>query len=383
MSLQMTIKQFEEINLFSNKSIEKVVSSIVNESSNAALVAMFEDSVILLDHDDGQFYAADYTFDGKKLKLTLENFQSIDLEKEENSFKKDVSAFFESEDASAKSLAESYRDSVMEQEKFVNELISEALSTKDFEGTIDYKELAEANDSVDIISKPYFQSYVNRLESHPLNEVKYFNWTDKVIVSLMEGEKVRLINSTAAEKANELWKKETFKKLFSEAASVFIEDVDQGKEMLVALFEEYPQLFLLDNADRKTLFGKAIISNASLRESLEDLQKGMDILFETEDLKELQNSYLSLLEESDDEEDEEESDDEDDDEEDDEEDEPAKELDADEVKELADELKKIADNIEDEKLKEKLEDVISKLNGSVEEGTRPDLIKEAIYLLTI
>jgi hypothetical protein len=138
----MTIKQFEEINLFSNKSIEKVVSSIVNESSNAALVAMFEDSVILLDHDDGQFYTADYTFDGKKLKLTLENFQSIDLEKEENSFKKDVSNFFESEDASAKDLAESYKDSVMEQEKFVNELISEALSTKDFDETINYKELA-------------------------------------------------------------------------------------------------------------------------------------------------------------------------------------------------------------------------------------------------
>ncbi len=382
MSLQMTIKQFEELNLFSNKSIEKVVSSIVNESSNAALVAMYEDSVILLDHDDGQFYAADYTFDGKKLKLTLENFQPIDLEKEENGFKKNVSTFFESEDASAKDLAESYRDSVIEQEKFVNELISEALSTKDFGEIINYKELSEANDSISILDKPYFQSYVDRLESHPLNEVKYFNWTDKVIVSLMEGEKVRLINSTAAEKANELWKKEEFKKLFNDAASVFIEDVEQGKEMLVALFEEYPQLFLLDNADRKTLFGKSIISNSNLRESLEDLQKGLDILFETEDLKELQNSYLSLLEESeeDEEEDEEEEDEEEDEEE---EDEPAKELDADEVKELADELKKIADDIEDEKLKEKLDDVISKLNGSVEEGTRPDLIKEAIYLLTI
>lgn len=378
MSLQMTIKQFEEINLFSNKSVEKVVSSIVNESSNAALVAMFEDSVILLDHDDGQFYAADYTFDGKKLKLTLENFQAIDLEKEENGFKKDVSNFFETEGASAKDLAESYKDSVMEQEKFVNELISEALSTKDFDDTINYKELAEANNSVSIASKPYFQSYVKRLESHPLNEVKYFNWTDKVIVSLMEGEKVRLINSTAAEKANELWKKENFKSLFGEAASTFVEDVEAGKAKMVALFEEYPQLFLLDNADRKTLFGKAIISNSKLRESLEDLQKGMDILFETEDIRELQNSYLSLLEESDDEEESEEDDDEEE-----EDDEPAKELDADEVKELADELQKIADDVEDEKLKGKLDDIIAKLGGSIEEGTRPNLIKEAIYLLTI
>jgi hypothetical protein len=377
----MTVKQFEEINLFSNKNVEKIVSSIVNESSNAALVSMYEDSVILLDHDDGQFYSADYAFDGKSLKLTLENFQSIDLEKEESSFKKDVSAFFESDETSVKSLTESYKNSVMEQEKFVNELISEALSTKDFNEKINYKELSEANDSITIADKPYFKAYVERLETNPLNEVKFFNWKDKVIVSLMESEKVKLINSSAVEKANELWKKENFKSLFGEAASIFIEDVDQGKEKLVSLFEEYPQLFLLDNADRKTLFGKAIISNSRLRESLEDLQKGMDILFETEEIRELQSSYMSLLEESDDDSEDETSEEEPAD--DTKEETPAKELDADEVKEIADSLQKIADEVEDEKLKGKLDDIIAKLGGSIEEGTRPNLIKEAIYLLTI
>lgn len=379
MSLQMTIKQFEEINLFSNKNIEKIISTIVNESSNAALVAIYEDSVILLDHEDGQFYAADYAFDGKKLKLTLENFQSIDLSKEESSFKNDVSAFFESDETSTKSLTESYKASVMDQEKFVNELISESLSTKDFTNSINYKELAEANDSIKIADKAYFKAYAERLSSHPLNEVKYFNWKDEVVVSLIESEKVKLINSSAVEKANELWKKENFKSLFGEAASIFIEDVDQGKDKIVALFEEYPQLFLLDNADRKTLFGKAIISNSKLRESLEDLQKGMDILFETEDIKELQDSYISLLEESDDDSEDESSEEETDSEE----DTPAKELDADEVKEIADSLQKIADEVEDEKLKGKLDDIIAKLGGSIEEGTRPALIKEAIYLLTI
>jgi hypothetical protein len=386
MSLRMTIKQFEELNLFSNRNIEKVVASVVNESSNAALVSMFEDSVILLDHEDGQFYAADYTFDGKKLKLTLENFQPIDLEKEESNFKNDVSKFFESDETSATSLTESYKDSVLDQEKFVNELISEALSTKNFEDNVSYKELSEANDGISIADKPYFKAYQERLETNPLNEAKFFNWKDKVVVSLLESEKVKLINSSAAEKAADLWKKEIFKKSFNEAASLFIKDVEAGKEKFVSLFEEYPQLFLLDNADRKTLFGKAIIASSALREHLDDLQKGMNILLEDEDVKSIKESYLSLINESDDEEsEEEEEEEEEDDEEDDEEekDEPAKELDADEIGEIADEIKKVAGKVEDEDLKEKLKKLADKLEKSIEEGTRPDLIKEAVYLLSI
>lgn len=376
MSLKMTIREFEELNLFSNRNVEKVAASVINESSNAALVSMFEDSVILLDHEEGQFYAADYKFDGKKLQLTLENFQPIELEKEANDFKDSVSNFFESTDASVGELAESYRESVIEQEKFINDLISESLSTKDFESVIDYKELAEANDEISIADKEFFKAYAERLESHPLTEAKFFNWKDKVVVSLVETESVKLINSTAAEKANELWKKEAFKNAFNEAASLFIEDVEAGKEKFIQIFEEYSNIFLLDAADRKTLFGKAIIANSGLRESLEDLQKGLGILFEDEEVVSLQESYLAEM-------DEEEAPAEDDGEGEESDGEPAKELDPDELKSIASELKKVAEKVEDEKLKEKLDSIIGKLDGSFEEGTRPDLVKEAVALLMI
>ena len=65
----MTIKEFEELNLFSNRNVEKITEAIVNESDNAALVSMFEDNVILLDHNSGDFYSASYKFDGEDLKL--------------------------------------------------------------------------------------------------------------------------------------------------------------------------------------------------------------------------------------------------------------------------------------------------------------------------
>jgi hypothetical protein len=380
MSLQLTIKQFEEVNLFSNKNIEKVISSVVNGSSNAALVSMFEDSIILLDHEDGQFYTADYAFDGKKLNLVMENFQPIELTKENTSFKNNIANFFESEDSSVSDLTSSYKESVLDQEKFINELISESLSTKNFEGMVNYKELAESNNDISIADKPYFIDYKNRLETNPLNEVKYFNWKDKVVVSLLESEKIKLINSTVSEKANDLWKKAEFKEMFGEAASVFIEDVEKGKEKFVALFEQYPQIFVLDNADKKTMFGKGIISNPELREHLEDLQKGMSVLFEDEDVKEISSSYLSLMEEEGEEDSEAEEPSEEKPEE---KEEPAKELTPEEIQDIAGELKTLSKKIEDEGLKGELDSLIAKLDSSVEEGTRPDLIKKAIYLLTI
>ena len=71
MANEMSLREFEDMNLYSNKSMERIISSIVNESSNAALVNMYEDSVILLDHEEGTFYTADYKFEPKTLTLVI------------------------------------------------------------------------------------------------------------------------------------------------------------------------------------------------------------------------------------------------------------------------------------------------------------------------
>jgi len=384
MALEMSLREFEDMNLYSNKSMERIISSIINETSNAALVNMFEDSVILLDHDNGTFYTSDYQFDPKTLTLTLENFEEVILNKEEDEFKDSVKNFFEDEDASVEDLTESYKEKVIEQEAFINELINESLSVKNFEDIIDYKELAEANDNVSIKNEDFFKAYAERLETNPLTEVKYINFEDKVVVSLLESEPVKLVNSSIVEKAAMLWKRSEFKNSFVEAASVFVEDVEEGKDLFLSLFEEYPQVFFLDKADRKAMFGKAIISNADLRESLQELLKGMDILFEDEDIDNLREAYLAEVEEEGSPEEEaKETPEEEAAEKEEEEKEPAKELTPEEIKKISGELKKVAEKVEDEKLKEKLDDLIGKLDGSMEEGTRPDLVKEAIYLLSI
>ena len=371
--MELSLKEFEDMNLYSNRSMERIISSIVNESSNAALVNMFEDSVILLDHENGTFYTADYNFNAEDLTLKLENFEEVFLSKEEDSFKGKVKNFFEDENSSVTELSEAYREDVIGQETFLNELINESLSVKDFDSIVNYQELAEANDDISIKNEDFFKAYTERLETHPLTEAKFFNFETPVVVSLMETETIKLINSSIVEKASALWKKKDFKEAFVEAATVFVEDVEEGKEKLQELFETFPQVFFLDVADRSALFGKMIIGS-ELRENLKDVQKGLGILFEDEDITTIRDHYLS---EAEDEETPEEKDDEEKD------DEPAAELTPEDIKKLVGELKKVSEKLEDEKLKEKMDEIISKFDGSMEEGTRPDLVKEAIYLLSI
>jgi len=380
MALEMSLREFEDMNLYSNRSMEKIISSIINESSNAVLVNMFEDSVILLDHDSGDFYTADYDFNPTTLTLKVENFEEIFLEKEESGFKKVVESFFEDEDASSEELTEAYREDVLGQEKFMNELINEALATKNFDDLVDYSEVRELTEGLAIKNEKFFADYSERLETHPVNEVKFINFKDAVIVSLLESEKLKLVNSTTASKAHDIWKREDFKERFEEASLTFVEDFEAGKDEFISLLEDYPQVFFLDAADRKTLFGKSIIANKLLREERADLQKGLEMLFEDQDIENVRELYLSEAEDSmEDEAPAEEKGEEKGEEK--EEKKPAPELSPEQISKLSDELKKVAEKVEDEKLKEKLDGIIGKLDGSVNEGTRPDLIKEAIYIL--
>ena len=367
--LELTLRQFEELNLFSNKNVEKVIGDVVNESSNAALVAMFEDSVILLDHEEGQFYSADYSFDKEKLVLTLEGFEPINLKKEEIDFKVDVRKFFESEKFDIEDLAESYKDKISAQDKFVTEIINESMALKDFSEKVNYSELSKLNESNVLKNKPYFKAYEGRLSTNPLTSAVYFNWKAPVKVALTENEVLKVVNSSIKEKAADLWKRDAFKKSFTEASKVALKDVETGKKMFAECFEQFPQVFFLDKADKKALFGKTILAAPQLRENLEILLKGIEAIMEEEEVASIGEKYISeaTLEEGAD---------------------GTKldiapELTVDEINELAKELVNVSTKVLDEAIKERLVTLSEGLVDSIEEGTRVDLVKEAVQLLSI
>ena len=398
--MEVKLRDFESMNLFSNRNLEKVMASVVNKSSNAVLINMFEDSVILLDHTTGQFYAADYDFDPKKLTIRFENFEPVELIKEENEFKGKVADFFdEDNDISVNDLAETYKEDVLGQEKFIDELIHDAMMTKDFSSLLDWSKVKEVKEEIDIADEKWFKTYQKRIETNPLMEVKLFDWEKPVTVSLIETESQTIVNESAIEKANDLWKKEDFKAAFSEAASTFIEDVEEGTDLMKELFESYPQIFALSRADRKSLLGKTILTDKDLKENMDILLKGIDLLFEKFDLGEMKEEYLAEwgyaknLEDGEEEEPEEEEEEEESEgkekaekkeaPEKEKKEKEAPELSAEELGKLATEIKGLADKVEDESMKEKLEKIAEKLKGGMEEGTRPDIVKEAISILSL
>jgi hypothetical protein len=276
--------------------------------------------------------------------------------------------------------------------------------TKDFSNLVDWKQIKLVKEDVDIADEKFFKAYQKRLVTHPLMEVKLFDWENSVNVSLIETEPTSLVNTTAIEKANELWKKEEFKNQFSEAATIFIEDVEEGADKFKELFETYPQVFFLNGADRKAMLGKTIIADRELKESMDILLKGIDLLFDKFDLSEIKKEYLlehgsceeekpkkgkkmkamyakdTDAEEEDMEEPEAEEKEEKPEKK---EKEPAPELSPSELGKLATEIRKLCDKCEDEGLKTKLNAIADKLEGGMEEGTRPDVVKEAISILSL
>lgn len=381
--MDFTLKEFETINLYSNKNVESILKNVVDTSSNAVLINVFEDSVILLDHEEGQFYTADYNFDPQKATIRFENFEPVELRKEADDLRDKICDFFDDEEdeITALDLTESYKNSVMKQERYVNELIKNAVATKDFTDIIDYSKIVEVKEEVSIEDEPFFESYKERLETHPLTEVKLFNWDNPVNVSLVETERVKLINSDVAEKANNLWKRSGFKEKFEESALAFVDDVEEGTEKFKELLEQFPQIFFLDNADRKTLFGKSIMNSSILREHMDDLIKGINLLFEKFDLADMRKEYLESIQEQEEEEEELEEPKKEPKEKKDKE--PAEELGPEDLDKIVAELKKIAEKVENEKAKEKLDSLIEKLEKGKEEGTRPEEVKEAVAILSL
>lgn len=359
--MELSIKKFEELCLYSNKTLEKVMTSMVNESSNATLVNMFEDAVLLLDHKEGQFYLADYTFDNKTAQFTIENFDPINLVKNNVDFKATARKFFENDEMGTVELAESYSENVSSQDAFISDLITESMAGKDFSDTLDYSEVASMNEGISISNEKFFNSYKERLATHPVTSIKYFNWKDPVHVSLLETEKTKTISKNASAKANDLWKRAEFKEAFEKAGLALVEDVENGTEEFKGLFENYPQILKMSASDRTTLFGKTAISITTLREHRSDLVKGLSVLFEQFDLKDMLNEEEEADAEAAPED-------------------AAPELTPEELAKVAGELKKIASKVTDEKIKEKLESIISELSG---EETKPDVVKEAVELLTI
>jgi len=97
--MQVSYNKFKQlVDSSSEKLFDKIAEAIAT-SDNAALVAMFDDKLILLDEKKKDLYLADYVYENNI--LTMHNFQPIELSENDGSYLEEaVSRYFDLDDES-------------------------------------------------------------------------------------------------------------------------------------------------------------------------------------------------------------------------------------------------------------------------------------------
>lgn len=287
--MQTTSRKLSDILLYSNKNLEKLCRTLVNESSNGFLVGMYGDKALLGDQDSGELYTADYNFDGRI--LTLENFDHIELSEDESSLSEAARSYFDADGYDTAALVEAYEE---DSESSVNELeraITESLLTKPKEN-IDYTQLdGSLSENAELESMAFWKSYKALLSESPSASIKCFNWVDPVKVSIVDADEQRTIIGDARSKAQKLSKDKEFRKTFAEAAAEMLEG---NSDLMEEVLSENSTILALDNVAMKEFIGMAAIGNKELMSGRKAVLDGVNkIVEEDENLLETKTIYES------------------------------------------------------------------------------------------
>ena len=354
----MDINKFNNTLLYSNKNVEKLARKLINESANAVLMEMFEDKCILADHTTGQIFEASYDFDGKT--FTFDNFDEISLEKSNDALKEAIKDYF---DDTSINLAEAYENNSANTSDIFEDSLTEALAGKNMDNVINYAELAGVNKELgDFKKSNVYKVYTERLEEAPTASIKYFDWTKPVKVALIDEDCDVVLNKTMKSKAKKLRTNPSFKIALNEAAT---EALNGDISRFASLLEENPSIVSLDKAELKELIGLSVVGSKSLMENRNKLADIVEnIISENEELSEKKTLFEAENEE--------------------EGASKAPEATEDDIEEVRKALETAKSKAKDQKLADKIDDLINSLEESSKAGeTDVASLKEAIEILSL
>lgn len=359
--MEITNSKLSNYILYSNKNLEKLCCSLINESSNAVLLESYNDKLLLADHNSGAIYLADYNFDGKT--LTVENYEPVDLINDNSALKEAVENYFDADGYDTAAIVEAFeRDSEMANTD-LNESIVEALASKKNE-VVDYTELAGINKELDDIKEmSFFKNYQEHLTEAPTDSIKFFDWVNPVKVSLINEDANRILVSGSKDKAKILAKDKNFREMFAEAADNLM---NGDADAMSTLLEDNSSIIALDPVEFKEFVGMAVIGNKDLMSNRKAIVESVEnIIKESDYLSEMK----TLLEEEDETEEAPE-------------DEKLETSDKD-IEALQTALDKALEKITDEKLVSKINTLKDALSSSKDTGsTDVEAVKEAVELLS-
>ncbi len=398
---KMTYGQLHGVIVNDNTNIESMIRGFINESANASVVAVYDDSLVLLDTVNEEFYTCNYHYNPDTLSVILEGFDKIELEEDSSvDFKIAVKDYLISENDDSRELLNSYMKTLNKAKSAIETIVAESISDKDYSRAADYEELSFINEEFEELRESdFFKAYQDRLITHPLNDVLILDWANPVAFTLLSTtEPKAYINSKSKEKAKKCCASKKFKKQMCAACKEFVEDVEEGGDVLVEMFSENPSLFSLNQTELKEAIARAIMLDPKLNgeykkiteavvhyinndEGFQYLREAIDIDDDSDN--ETKSSEAKAAEgeapaeaageekEGDEKKDEEKKDED-----------KAVELTAEDKEKLLSALKTVVEKVTDEKIKEMAENLIKKFDND-DEGTRPDDIKECVRFLSI
>lgn len=358
----MDIGKFNNALLLSNKNVEKLARKYINESSNAALMEMFEDKCILADHTTGQIFEADYSFDGNT--FVFENFNEVELENSNASLKEAIGDYFDDKNIN---LIEAYEGCNGNVSDVFESSLSEALAAKRMDEIIDYSSLEGINEELgDLKENATFKAYSERLASKPAGSIKFFDWKKPVKVSVLDEDESVILNKSIFAKAKKLRTNVEFKKNLAEAAKT---SLDGDSTMLEELISENDSIIALSESELKELVGMALIGNKDLIENRKQIvEKIEDFISGDAALSEKRAVVEAEKTSSDDGEDED----------------AAPEASEQDVEAIKKALEKAKEKATDEKLVSKIDALIASLTEAIEdESTDVSAIKESVEILSL
>lgn len=371
----MTISKLSDTISHSNRSVEKLARKIINESSNAVLMEMFEDKVLLADHTNGNIYTADYSFDGNT--FVFENFENIELEKESDSLREAVNDYFNEEVVDTDRISEAISEEFEKDDNELQDSIVEALASKNTKDVIDYSPLCGINEELDELKETsLFEEYSALLEERPVSTIHYVDFVHPVKVSVLDEDEERVIYSDISDKVKKFTKDSEAKKALLEAIKEYKETDDAS--IIEEFVEKNEMIMALNESDLKEFVGMSVLGEPKLAKERKELAAEINkIIEESEYLSDKKSVISEALEDAEDEGDTDE-------------DKEAKEKDAklaakdSDIEKLKKALETAADKIEDEKLLSKINALLTAIDsGAANNETDVGAIKESIAILSL
>ena len=320
--MQLSYNNFKQVVDNSSERIFNKIAEAVATSENAALVAMYDDKLIMLDEEKEDLYLCDYLFENGV--LTIHKFEEIALTENDGNYLDEVlDKYFDADDEEPISVQDLMNGFNLKYKNESRSIVTEAKDRKSRKiqesGKIRaIKKAREArnmfNEEIkDLMEEPFMQHLDAKLYqanvksgdsvAPALNKVNFktpypiFVNTDqggeaKELIKLKDNTNVMDAMKGAALKLSDKWKSDSFRGKFEKMINQILatESIELGKTAVLTFIDENKELFLL----KDELFEELIVKTTLMlgEGNTDDIVSLFDRIRETKEYRVMRNEYF-------------------------------------------------------------------------------------------